>query len=446
MGNRLGIHNGFPREDLVRQSDNKPSNNISTVNLNDTGKDMLDLSTSNSSKNVKFTGLDKVSNGFARGMEKLELGGFMAEFLVLDFLGMMVPRTYQAFMRNSEELGHLNYKAGAEEAIREMLTGPSMTLLPIAGLAAAKSIYKDASLINLDTQDKFKDTMMKVSEKVENKTHENLKKSFYNEIFEEITIPHKATGKEIDPKTGKNFVNHLLEIEKAQNELNGLNKNFGKKWGYTLHKIVAKPVEFVNRTIKGDPFYEYKKLTESPQYKLNQTIAEEKQGLTKLISDLNKTIGISPEDSHRVKILKPNAGNPDCLDLGKEKFTALAKDVAGKDAEEVLKQKAFKNNNLHMPKSASELAGDLINYSKGVINDLPQNATKEEFKNSLDKLHSRAKGGRKVIIAATIAVIATVLYAIPELYKRNEQFPGIDGLVDEKTPAHSTGLAEQGGR
>ena len=63
---------------------------------------------------------------FAVGLASfIENNGFLGEFLTIDSCGMMIPRTAQGYTRNMEELGHLNYKAGREEMVRELLSGPA---------------------------------------------------------------------------------------------------------------------------------------------------------------------------------------------------------------------------------------------------------------------------------------------------------------------------------
>jgi hypothetical protein len=406
MGYRLGMNNAFPREEHVMHVDNKLNNNknIKVPGLND----KLELNTCKQKSNVKFTGM---SDSFSRAMEKVELGKFMAEFLLVDLIGMMVPRTYQAFMRNREELGHYNYKAGTEEAIRELLTGPSMTLMPILSLAIAKKYGGNGTQLDKTTLDKFTNIMSEVvkDENVD-KSSKGIRKAFYGKIFDEITDPHKKIDNTAElSDISVKFIKHLENIENKQIEIKNLNKdNFTKKLNYGYNLLISKPIEFVKRF--NDPLYEFEGLIKTEHFKLNSAIANEKKELVELISGLNKIYGISPENSHKINLLKPEAEN-----------------MAKKDK--------------NITKNINTLTNDLLNYSKGIIGRLDMNS----LESSLNNERNKARGGRKLMLISTVLAISAVLYFIPALYKRNKQFPGIDGLVDEKTNLHSSGILTQGG-
>lgn len=87
---------------------------------------------------------------------KIENGGFLAEFLAVDLLGMIIPRTVQAYLRNRKELGHLNHKAGSEEAIREVFSGTSFFVIPMTLLAASGKIFGKGSRVKFSTLKRFK--------------------------------------------------------------------------------------------------------------------------------------------------------------------------------------------------------------------------------------------------------------------------------------------------
>lgn len=78
----------------------------------------------------------------------IESAGFFIEFLIIDTLSMVLPRTLVGLNRDKEKLGHPNYQAGAEEFGRESLSGPSMNLIPM--LMASVAIHKMLPSIKLD--------------------------------------------------------------------------------------------------------------------------------------------------------------------------------------------------------------------------------------------------------------------------------------------------------
>lgn len=88
---------------------------------------------SQTAKNASFKGLGDVGKSLTAGAFKsIEKGGFFIQFLIVDTLSMVLPRTLVGLNRDKEKLGHPNYQAGAEEFGRELLSGPSMNLIPMA--------------------------------------------------------------------------------------------------------------------------------------------------------------------------------------------------------------------------------------------------------------------------------------------------------------------------
>ena len=84
-----------------------------------------------------FTG---ALNLFGSTMQGIENGGFLASFLIQDLLGMTVPRTGAAFLRDKEVTGQYNIQEGFEVLGREGLTGPCMmAVAPIMFALAAKT-------------------------------------------------------------------------------------------------------------------------------------------------------------------------------------------------------------------------------------------------------------------------------------------------------------------
>ena len=81
-------------------------------------------------------GLDKIALGTA---DLIENGGLAISFTLQDMLGTNLPRPIMGLMRNSKENeGKKNKSFAFKELVREMLTGPSMFLIPMGILAFTK--------------------------------------------------------------------------------------------------------------------------------------------------------------------------------------------------------------------------------------------------------------------------------------------------------------------
>ena len=90
--------------------------------------------------NFKAAGFTGALNLFGSTMQGIEDGGFLVSFLIQDLLGMTVPRTGAAFLRDKEVTGNYNIQEGFEVLGREGLTGPCMmAVAPIMFALAAKA-------------------------------------------------------------------------------------------------------------------------------------------------------------------------------------------------------------------------------------------------------------------------------------------------------------------
>lgn len=90
-----------------------------------------------SAKGTSFRGLMAPINGAFKGIER---NGFFMEFLIIDALSCILPRTLVGLNRDRDKTGKYNYQAGMEELGREVSSGPTMNIIPMicAGVAINK--------------------------------------------------------------------------------------------------------------------------------------------------------------------------------------------------------------------------------------------------------------------------------------------------------------------
>ena len=79
-------------------------------------------------------------------MQGIENGGFLASFLIQDFMGMTLPRTRAGFLRDKEVTGKINTQEGFEVLGREGLTGPCMMAVAPLGLFIAAKFGKSTGI------------------------------------------------------------------------------------------------------------------------------------------------------------------------------------------------------------------------------------------------------------------------------------------------------------
>lgn len=143
----------------------------------------------------------------------IEKNGFLGEFLAVDTTGMMGPRAVQGYTRNMKELGHLNYKAGHEETIRELLSGPAFFYVPLIVLSLASAIKGKVAKVDTKTLGEFKAVMQNTAVDMKNAiaTKTNFVKSVVKNSFK-------------DYEHGQNLVEEIAEL---------MHKNATEKFKFT---------------------------------------------------------------------------------------------------------------------------------------------------------------------------------------------------------------------
>jgi len=198
-----------------------------------------------------------VKTGAAKFFNSIDKKGFFVEFLVIDTLSMIIPRVLIGLDRDKEKTGKVNYKAGAEEAGREVLSGPSMGLIPMAILYAVGA-SRPASHLQKNTLEGLTDNMKQVVAKAGDLTsHEKLQQGLAGQLFDTAFGEHKLDDKlktkfctlldestKLDSRMFKNAefkakaedferlvseINNKLEVEKATLDTKSVHLGFNKK-------------------------------------------------------------------------------------------------------------------------------------------------------------------------------------------------------------------------
>jgi hypothetical protein len=161
-------------------------------------------------------------------MDAIQRGGLFASFTIQDNLGINIPRTIAGLNRNSNKTGKLNYKAAAEEAIREYTTGPSMFLIPALVFWPTKKFFGKSTNIDFDLLNFFNDKAKQINIKnISNK--QDAKQDFFKNIIRSITkdeavvdsitarMTESTSCKVTEFATKKNInTNRKITVEKAE--------------------------------------------------------------------------------------------------------------------------------------------------------------------------------------------------------------------------------------
>lgn len=133
-------------------------------------------------------GLDSFCLGLANLIEN---GGLAISFTLQDMLGTNLPRPIMGLMRNSKEnKGEKNTKFAAKELVREMLTGPSMFLIPMGMLKVGKKTLGQTIDVPMNFIKSFSD--IHASQPLNEAGKVLGKQDFYKNAFTEIIKNAKA--------------------------------------------------------------------------------------------------------------------------------------------------------------------------------------------------------------------------------------------------------------
>ena len=362
MQKMLGLNDNITSRQIIRQENNNFTNNkiLLTGNYQDT---------------TSFCN----SEGIAHKVNKfLSDGGLVKSFLILDTCGFILPRIFQALLRNRKEIGGLNWNAGTEEAIREFLSGPGILIIPLASILVARKCFGKAANIDNKTlyflREKFES-----KEKLECKRYIDListdvkksKENFYNKIIEDVLNPH-YNGTAIVQGQNKSSTDVIKDIQKQVIELDGLRAAY-EKAGFFKRFFASKT---------------------SPVKKTGNKIKIIEEQLAKGVIDLNNHYRIHTNNKTHISLI--HEGKPFELDI----------------------------------RTFSEY---LFNYADDVIKRASESFSKGNIEKIIKKLNLKANGGRRILNVA--AMIATVGFtaAVPIFYKRYKSFPGTEGLLDKNT-------------
>lgn len=143
---------------------------------------------------------------------------------VIDFLGMQAPRITIDTLRNRKELGHLNYSAGRETALREFSTAILMYLSPgvIAlglGRLVAKHMEKKRGI---DTKEFIGSKFLKVAKnKLKQSRSNDFRKMRQNFVEKMINSRQPFGNHKVDKLSAeetKQIVNEILKVNKSDEE------------------------------------------------------------------------------------------------------------------------------------------------------------------------------------------------------------------------------------
>lgn len=142
-------------------------------------------------------------SGAAKILDYVNKKGFFAEFLIIDTFSMIIPRIWIGLNRDKENTGHLNYQAGMEEAGREVVSGPSMFLIPMGIFELIKHASPGAKIqkntmeaLSSAMRDVIQETSDAKTLKNKEKLSKKLSEKLFDKAFGDFNIAQKQQTKQ----------------------------------------------------------------------------------------------------------------------------------------------------------------------------------------------------------------------------------------------------------
>lgn len=197
-----------------------------------------------------FKGLGPLDSGALFIADAIENGGLAVSFTLQDMLGTNLPRPIMGLMRNKKEnKGKTNKSFAAKELVREMMTGPSMFIIPGGMLHFAKKIFGKAVNVPANVIKSLSDIHLQAV----NAAGQSIdKQEFYKNAFAQM-IKHAKSEADISEATSSKaaeFAEILADnitdktkakdaVEKISSEFVNISKKFAKDPVHTDFTVAA---------------------------------------------------------------------------------------------------------------------------------------------------------------------------------------------------------------
>ena len=205
-----------------------------------------------------------VKNGLTNIFKFIDNSSFFIEFLIVDAVSLILPRIWIGLNRDKEKTGKFNYKAGKEEAGREILSGPAMNLIPM-GVLTAVSALKPASHMDRKTIKGLNSHMKNIvanANPIALTDKKVLKEKLADKLFDEIFGENFAEKEKIQQyknefkaaliKSTEEKPRSLFEtISRKPNVFGNYSDEFAEKVTELKNKGVKAPINSASVTING---------------------------------------------------------------------------------------------------------------------------------------------------------------------------------------------------
>ncbi len=138
--------------------------------------------------NPSFRGASDVC---VKVMDEIGKHGLAGSYIAQDGIGMVIPRVGAGFLRNRNKTGESNKAFALMEAVREVVSGPSMFVIPWMILSTSKKFIGRALEVPVAELSAFGNSFEKFIENKSVSESKPLKQGFYKDIYSKV---FKDTG------------------------------------------------------------------------------------------------------------------------------------------------------------------------------------------------------------------------------------------------------------
>lgn len=341
-------------------------------------------------KNVSFGGLGSSAKNIATdAMKWIDNSNFFVEFLIVDTLSLVLPRILIGLGRDKDKTGKYNLKAAKEEAGREILSGPSLNLIPMGVLMAA-AFAKPASHIDRGTIVGLTDNMKQVISTSNPKT-----------LTDKKAINQQMADKLFDEAFGTNFSD--------KSKIKAYKKQFQAA---LIRSTEEKPLSLLDKVLRKPKLYE-----------------EAQKEFSALVCDINNAGKIPPISEESLKV---GGGGISASELFDD-LHKYSKDIIEKFVKHGSEASLQQTPGDKFKKVMAALCDKVTAKSKETTNATKNNSI--EFIEKLAKNRLLLKTG--TAITAFFAVGSFLLY-LPRLYQQK-------GLSPAQESARRAAEAAKGG-
>lgn len=177
-------------------------------------------------------------------MDAINSGGYIASFFAQDCLGTIIPRIYEGANRNRDKTGEYNWAFARREALREILSGPCMFIIPAAAFAFLKKKGGESHKVPVDRIHAYGGhfaEFAKDNKELITKNPQLAREQFYYKIFEDMlnqSVDGKLPQDEVQ-RLSKDYAKRFIEAENSKSQ--GLFRNIaGKRKSGSKEEIIGK--------------------------------------------------------------------------------------------------------------------------------------------------------------------------------------------------------------